>query len=185
MAITNGKYKARANGEVVLGKSAEKKTPFIELYFVITEGENAGGEVRWTGYFSEKTAERTIQSLQHCGWQGEDPSEFADGDLHGLDANEVEIVVELEEYEKDGERRTAPRVQWVNRLGGYLNVQNAMSKDEAKSFGESMRGLVLKMKKKAPPPNPGNPGTDFNFGANANQSGQAEKAAAAGQRKGW
>jgi len=182
MAITDGKYKARAVGQVVLGTSSEKKTPFIELYFEIIEGENKGGQARWTGYFGPKSAERTIDSLQIAGWQGDDPGEFADGELHGLDTNEVEIVVELEEYEKDGEKRVTPRVQWVNRIGGYLNVQNAMSKDEASKFGESMKGLVLKMKAKKPTP-PSEAG-DFNFGANAKDAPPSQ-AAASGQRKGW
>lgn len=162
--ITDGKYKARATGNVVLGKSAKKETPFIELYFEITEGEQAGGKARWTGYFADKSSERTIEALQIAGWQGEDLAEFSDGGLHGLDANEVEIVVELEEYEHEGETRTSPRVQWVNRLGGYLNVQNKMTSEAAESFGEKMKGLVLKMKSKKPE---AGDGTDFPHGANA------------------
>lgn len=136
-------------GQVVLGESAAKSTPYIELYFKIIGGENEGGEVRWTSYFTDKAASRTIEALQIAGWQGDDVGEFADGKLHGLDQNDVEIVVELEEYEKDDERKVAPRVQWVNRLSTtYLSVKNAMSKDAAAAFGDRMRGLVLKMKAK-------------------------------------
>ena len=175
MAITDGKYKAKACGQVVLGKSADKGTPFIECYFRILDGDNKGGEVRWTSFFTDKSSARTIESLQHAGWEGDDISEFLDGELHGLDKNEVQIVVELEDYEKDGEKRTAPRVQWVNKLGGYLNVQNAMSKEEASSFGESMKGLVLKMKQKAVAKG-GDP-TDFPYGANAKGNGNGSKPA--------
>lgn len=164
MAITEGKYKARATGEVVLGNSAKKGTPFIECYFEILDGDNKGGKVRWTSYFSDKTAERTIEAMQIAGWDGEDLSEFGDGGLHGLDKNEVEIVVELEEYEVEGEKRTSPRVQWVNKLGGYLNVQNAMGPEQAASFGEKMKGLVLKVRSKKPTQGDG---TDFPHGANA------------------
>ncbi len=179
--ITDGRYKARATGEVVLGESAKKGTPFIELYFEILEGENKGGQVRWTGYFADGSKKRTVQSLMYCGWSGEDLGEFTDGELHGLDENEVEIVVALEEYEatkEDGtaETRTSPRVQWVNRVGGYLNVENAMSKDKAASFGDKMRGLVLSMKKAAPAD-----AGEFPYGANAPPS----QLAAANQRKGW
>jgi hypothetical protein len=171
MAVTTGTYRAKACGEVVLGTSSQKGTPFIELYFQITEGDNKGGKVRWTSYFSEKTNERSIESLQYCGWRGEDLSEFADGGLHGLDANEVEIVVELEEYqtkettEKPSETRVSPKVQWVNRAGGYLNLEAAMNPQAAESFGERMRGLVLAMRAKKPLAPVGS-GTDFAHGAN-------------------
>lgn len=184
--ISDGKYRARATGQVVLGKSKEKGTPFIELYFVITEGPNVGGEIRWSGYFSDgkcgkvTVAERTIQSLQMCGWQGDDLSEFEDGDLHGLDANEVQIVVELEEYESEGETRTTPRVAWVNRLGGFLNVDNAMSKEQASSFGDRMKGLVLKMRSKnGAPTTTTDKAADFPHGANA------EPKPTGTARKGW
>lgn len=157
MAITNGKYKAKATGAVVLGKSSVKGTPFIEFYFQIADGPNQGGKVRWTGYLSDGAAARTIEALQTCGWQGEDLGEFADGELHGLDSSDVQIVVELEEYEDrdTGERRSRPKVQWVNRLsGGALNLQNAMNKDEAGAFGDRMRGLVLKLRQKNPSKGP-------------------------------
>jgi len=163
--ITNGTYRAKAAGACVLGSSANKGTPFIELYLKVIEGDHAGALVRWTGYFTENTNERTIQSLLLMGWQGEDPSEFEDGTLHGLDSNEVDIVVEIEEYEKDGETKRSPRVQWVNRPGGYLNVQNAMNTEAAKSFGERMRGLVIAQRAKTPIGK--GSGTDFPHGANA------------------
>lgn len=182
MAIQHGgRYKARAIAPVNLGTSKEKGTPFVECYFEITDGENKGGRARWTAYFTEKSAERTIESLQIAGWGGDDVGEFADGELHGLDANEVEIVVELEEYEKDGEKRVTPRVQWVNRLGGYLNVQNAMTKEAAASFGDRMKGLVLKVREKSGS-KPAGDGTDFNYGANAKDA-PPPKATGTEQRK--
>lgn len=149
--ITAGTYKARVDGECVLGASKNKGTPFIEFYLKILEGENTGGYVKWTGYFTENTNERAIQSLQICGWTGDDLSEFSDGQLHGLDTNEVSIVVELESYENDeGETKTHPKVQWINRVGGFLNQAAALNKGAADAFGARMRGLVLKMKEKNP-----------------------------------
>ncbi len=166
MAIGNATYKARACGECVLGTSKNKGTPFLEFYFEIKAGENLGGKVRWTGYFTENTSERSIQSLQICGWQGDDLSEFADGKLHGLDTNDVDIVVELEKYTNDqGEERTAPKVQWVNKCGGFLNTESAMNETAAQSFGERMRGLVLAMKAKSKTKE--KDPTDFPHGANA------------------
>lgn len=156
--ITAGTYKARVQGECVLGTSKSKGTPFIEFYLTILEGEHKGSRARWTGYFTENTNERTIQSLQICGWAGDDVSDFTDGMLHGLDSNEVEIVVELEEYEvvdkesgqKTGETKTSAKVAWINRAGGFLNKAAAMNEGAAKAFGAKMRGLVLKAKEKTP-----------------------------------
>lgn len=169
--IAAGKYKAVACGQVVLGTSKQKGTPFIEFYFRVTDGPSAGEEVRWSGYFSEKTQERTIESLQFCGWDGDDLSEFSDGALHGLDTTPVQIVVEHEEYEKDGEKKVAPRVAWVNRIGGFLQTESAMASDAAASFGERMRGLVAKVRERRP----GGDGTDFNHGANVKATGTAGK----------
>ena len=158
MAITKGTYNARACGECVLGESANKRTPFLEYYYKINDGENKGGLVRWTGYFpsgNQDVCKRTIQSLQISGWEGDDISEFADGHLHGLDRNDVSIVVDVEEYENDrGERRHSPRVQWVNRAGGFLNKEAAMNKTAAATFGERMRNLVSKRREEAPAPKP-------------------------------
>lgn len=151
--ITNGTYRARVAGECVLGTSKTKGTPFIEFYLEILNGDNKGGKVRWTGYFTDATQERTISALQTCGWQGDELGEFADGALHGLDANEVDVVVELEEYTNDaGEKRTAPRVAWINRVSGVLNRASQMSPEAAAAFGDRMRGLVLKVKEKSPAP---------------------------------
>lgn len=167
MAITAGTYKARVSGECVLGTSKNKGTPFIEFYLQILDGDNKGGLVRWTGYFTEATNERSIRALQICGWQGDDLGEFADGALHGLDANEVSIVVEIETYQDrdSGEDRHRPRVAWINRPGGFLNTEAAMNDDAAKAFGDRMRGLVMSVKAKHPVKD----GTDFSFGANAKE----------------
>jgi hypothetical protein len=153
MAVQAGTYKARVTGECVLGTSKNKGTPFVEFYLEILSSAAAGSRVKWQGYFTENTNERSIQSLQICGWQGDDLSEFSDGGLHGLDANEVEIVVELEEYTNaEGEDKVSAKVAWINRQGGFLNTEAAMNEGAAAAFGSRMRGLVLKMKEKNPAP---------------------------------
>jgi len=145
--IKAGRYMAKVNGAVVLGTSSQKGTPFIEFYLTVVKGDEAGQSVRYTGYFSDKTARRTVQSLQYCGWKGDDLGVFADGTLHGLDGSEVEIDVEIEPYTSStGEEREAPRVAWINKSGGFLNVDNAMAPAAAAAFGEKMKGLVLKVK---------------------------------------
>ena len=161
--ITAGKYTARACGESLIG-TAKTGSNFIQFYLVVTDGEFKGERVRWTGYFTENTNVRTLQSLRTCGWRGDDLGEFGDVGLHGLDANEVEIVVEMEEYKGDNEKykgKFFPRVAWINGLSGFLNKKAAMNPAAAAAFGERMRGLVLKTKEKNPlpaaPPKPAAP----------------------------
>ena len=147
--IAEGTYLARAVAPVILGTSTKKGTPFLDLYFEVTQGESKGQRVRWTPYITENTAERTLDSLYTCGWTGDDLSEFSDRGLHGLDANEVQIVIGIESYKNEtGEEKRAPRVQWVNRAQGYLSEAAEMSPDAAKAFGARMRGLAAQVRKK-------------------------------------
>lgn len=177
--LQNGTYKGRAVGETVLGTSKDKGTPFIEVYFEVTDGESKGQRARWSGWFGPNSERRTAEALQYCGFEGDDLSVFSDGGLHGLDTNEVEIVVEREPYtDKEGNEHEMPRVQWVNKLGGFLSVQSRMPEAEARAFGDKMRGIFVDLKlKKGQPPAGG--GTDFNYGANANET----KATGTGGRK--
>lgn len=152
--IQAGKYTARAVGNAVIG-TAKTGTDFIQFYLIVTEGASKGERVRWDGYFTENTNERTIKALQLLGWQGEDLSEFSDGGLHGLDSNDVEIVVELEEYQGTDEKykgKSFPRVAWINSIVGFLNTKAAMDPGAAAAFGARMRGLVLQAKAKNPTP---------------------------------
>ena len=143
--VQDGKYMAKATGEVVLGKSKKEQTPFIEFYFEVTKGELQGQKVRYTGYFTDKTAERTIESLRTCGWRGTDLSEFRSGKLSGLDSQEVEVVTQIEKFTNDkGEERESARVAWVNSGGGYLNVDARMNEDDALSFGAKFNHLLAR-----------------------------------------
>lgn len=102
--------------------------------------------VTWFGYFTEKTWARTIESLQHCGWKSDDLS-----DLSGLDANEVELVIDEEEY--DGKTQT--KVRWVNKAGGGFQLKAPLAVDRAKGFAASMKDKIrgLNASKGAPPAN--------------------------------
>jgi hypothetical protein len=131
-----GTFKARAK-EWALGLSSTSKEQ-VAVLFEITQGEHAGKAVTWFGYFTENTTERTLDSLRHCGWDGDNFVE-----LKGLDANEVEIVVEEEEYE--GKRRT--KVQWVNRPS-RLAMREPMNGQAQAAFAAKMRGKALQHKQK-------------------------------------
>lgn len=127
--IPNGTYRAKAL-EWVLAEIGEKNTPAVSIEFGFLDPEL--GKITWDGWLTEKAADRTIESLRYCGWQGEDLS-----DLHGLDANEVDLVIEAEEYEG----RTYPKVKWVNRAGG-LSHKTPLTGDKARFFAQMMKDRI-------------------------------------------
>lgn len=158
--ISAGTYRARAT-QVLLAQVGKKKTPAMQVNFQIQdEGEHHGASIRWDGWLTtDKAQERTIESLQYCGWSGDDITVFTkEGVLDGCDLNDVEIVVAMEPYEGDDEKlkgKEFPRVQWVNKLGGRgINVENAMPVAEATAFAAKMKGLVHKVKSKNPTATP-------------------------------
>jgi hypothetical protein len=133
-------YRAKAR-EWGLGESGTGKPQVAVSFLVLTEGATHA-QLTWYGYFTDETFDRTVESLRHCGWQGDDLS-----DLSGLDANEVDLVVEDETY--NGETRT--RVQWVNKAGG-LALRAPMAADRAKAFAASMRDRVRALGAGSRPP---------------------------------
>ena len=114
-----GTFLAKACGDVVIGESKAKQTPFIEFAFELTGEEHKGKRVLYTGYFAEKTAERTIEALRTCGWKGNSLTDFSSGSLCGLDTNEVNLVLDEESYVKqDGSTGVKTIVRFVNSKNG-------------------------------------------------------------------
>lgn len=147
-----GVYKATAT-EVGLFHSQKRGTPCVGVMFQVMEGEYAGHKVKWEGWLTEKTQERTIESLQHCGWQGDDLAELARANIPIALPTPVELVVEMEPDQKDPEKEW-PKVQWVNKIGvGPKFSGEAMDAVQAAEFGKRFRGLAhaLRAKNGAPP----------------------------------
>lgn len=139
--IEEGKYRAIATS-AALGTS-QNGSEQIGIMFQVTQGEHAGSGVGYRGYFTDKTYERTIESLRHAGWSGNDLSVFTECDesaCNQLLPSEVEIVVE-HEAPTTPEGKMYARVKWVNKLGaGVVSMKNKMDAGTAKSFAERMRG---------------------------------------------
>lgn len=114
-----------------LGESSTGKEQ-IAIQFEVLTPDAGMRHITWYGYFTDTTMERTIQSMRYCGWQGSDLT-----DLSGMDANEVEIVVDDEVYE--GKTRT--KVKWINR-GGGLALKAPMDANKRKAFAASMRANI-------------------------------------------
>jgi hypothetical protein len=131
-----------------LDRSKEKKTPFVAVNFEIVDDENYAGETTqaWKGFFTDKTSERTVESLQHMGYQGENMEDFVSLDREGcqrLLPNTVEIVCDPESYtDEQGNERWALRVQWVNRVGGgRFKASNPLEGGELKAFAAQMKSV--------------------------------------------
>lgn len=146
-----GTYRAKPV-EVMMGKSKAKNTPFVGVMFEVVGGDFNGQKVKWEGYLTEKTAERTLESLQHAGWTGDDLSVFAKPEGQALLTKEVELVVEMEPYQGDDPSKADkeyPKVQWVNKAGsGPKFAGSALDAGEAAAFGQKFRGLALALKAK-------------------------------------
>lgn len=142
MELANGTYRAKATqGALGLTKTGSEQVGV--LFRLVGEGVE-GKYITWYGYFTEKTIDRTIESLRICGWAGNDLE-----DLSGIDANEVELVVENEEWEGNW----SPKVRWVNRAGGFA-MAAPLQATQAKAFAAKMKGAILAYDKKAGAPAP-------------------------------
>jgi hypothetical protein len=130
--ITVGKHIGRARA----WNLGEAKTGNEELSvdMTIKSGECAGQSITARLYFTEKTFDRSIESMRYMGWKGDDLS-----NIQGLDSNDVEIVVEHEEYEG----QTRARVKWINRIGGAAAAK-PLEASKAKSFAERMKARVAR-----------------------------------------
>lgn len=134
--VAKGYHRGRAiPGSAEFGTSPEKGTNFVRVTFEIVDGEFKGGRVSWDGYFTDASSQRTVESLTHCGCV------FPDNDvtnLAGIDANEVSLDVEHEEY--DG--KTYARVAWVNSLSRGIKAELKMGDTQKAAFKNSMMGKI-------------------------------------------
>lgn len=132
--LAPGKYRGRPVS-AALGLTSKGNEQIAVTFELV---DPPGERVTWYGFFTEKTTDRTIQSLRYCGWTGNDLSVFVDGQElpPGVD-QEVDLVVEHNEYEG----KVTARVAWVNS-GGGMGLRNALSQDQAKSFAERMKRQI-------------------------------------------
>ena len=125
--IPDGRYDAVAEGPAKIDRTS-KGTWFVELCFRIASGEHEGKPVYWRGFFSEKTRERTRDSLRLCGFVGSDIREIARQRL----SNPVSITVETEAYKG----KSYTRVQWINEPG-----QNNSGDGDINKLSEELKSL--------------------------------------------
>lgn len=112
-----------------------KNHPQVVVNFEILDGPEAGRRIAWFGHFSEKTVQRTVESLRYCGFKGDD---LALATTQKLD-QEVQIVVAHEEYNG----KVTAKVNWVNRAGGDgFRMAEPMAKTALTRFAAQMKNAV-------------------------------------------
>jgi hypothetical protein len=138
--INPGNYRATAL-DAQLGVTQTGKE-FIAVNFRLIDAPEV--TLQYRGYFTEKTADRTIESLRYCGWTGSDIDtvSFPGG-------NEVMLDVKDETYEKDGVMKTHSKVAWVNAARGP-SVKGALDTAAAKIFAAKMKGAIVAFDLKNP-----------------------------------
>lgn len=161
-----------------LGLSNQKGTKYVAVNFEIVDDERFAGEVTpaWMGYFTDRSSERTVESLQHMGYAGDNMEDFADLDRARcleLLPNVVDIVCEPESFTgDDGTERQTLKIQWVNRVGGgRYKAEKPLEGGELKAFAAQMRSMFRNARgprqasngsvaPKSQAPHPNAPGSD-------------------------
>lgn len=159
--ISQGKHEALAIEWSQVTQNEKSGREEMRVLFELCGGEHNGETITWYGYFTEKTAERTLESLRYMGWAGTDIT-----DIQGLDQKRVQLVIEHDDY--NGKTRT--KVAWVNRVNAVF-MGTPMDDAKKKAFAARMKGLVLASKQSASSPNDRGSGTEFAHGANAPKAG--------------
>ena len=145
MSYANGTFRARAvQGSATLGFTSGGKEQ-VGVQFQILEGEDTGKHITWYGFFTDKSTERTIESLRHMGWQGDDLSDLST--VGDRDAPDVLLVIEDELDDRDGTMRS--RVRWVNRMGSGVAIKDKMDDAQARAFAARMKGAAVASRQKS------------------------------------
>jgi hypothetical protein len=146
LPLQKATYRALATSTPIkFGRSSKGNAQIaVEFDILGTNDETAeevstGETITWIGTFSDNTTMRTIESLLHCGWQGEDPADLNDKPASSELPTVVELVCEPDTW--DGEVKL--KVQWVNKPGrGRFVFKEAMSEGDLRAFGAQLRASV-------------------------------------------
>jgi hypothetical protein len=150
----------------------------IAVMFEIVDGEYAGFQITWYGFFTDKTAARTLEALRYCGWGGDDLSRLQQD---GFGTSRVSIVIEEERSDKDGQMY--PRVRWVNRVGGAgkIKMERPLGEDRLR-----MLAAQYKVEAQRIAPVPATPRTRIiNEGSQAPSEGQRSQTRHEDPRRGF
>lgn len=147
MKIQEGNYRARPVF-AQLGTSATG-TEHVEIQFMVLEDDGSPTRVERSGYFflTDRTFQRTIETLRLCGWQGDDLSDLSS--ISEETSPDVQIVFGEEEYE--GKLRM--KLKWVNPWRPpRASAPQADAKTRAEVLREKVRAADAALAARRPAP---------------------------------
>jgi hypothetical protein len=146
MSIVPGRFKGRAIS-AALGYTSTG-TEQVGVLMLVTEGDYAGFQETWYGYFSEKALPVCMRALRAMGFQGEDLTLV---EQEGALPSECVLV-----FQNELDQQGAPRVKlaFINALGagGQVAIQNRMNPEQAKGFAANLKARILALQPGQPTP---------------------------------
>jgi hypothetical protein len=138
--ISIGTHRAIAQS-IQFGFAGQDDKEQVVIEFRLTNGDDPdfGHSISYFGFFTDKTIKRTIESLRYCGWKGDDLAELPVLAETGMLPDEVDLVVDHEEYEGN----VRAKVKWVNRPGGgRVELAKPMEPTSLAAFSARMKGSI-------------------------------------------
>ncbi len=125
------------------GKTKTGKHQIYLAFEITQEGQYQGRKLPWYGYFTDRTFDRTLESLTYCGFEGDDLATLTSQKLD----KPVEIVVEHEEVSRDDDDASADpilraRIRWINEPGGGSRLKEPLSEQEVNIVAAQLRTKV-------------------------------------------
>lgn len=142
--ITPGFYRAVAvpvpsdGGEVwaQFGRTKDGNPQVAILFALLDEGPFKGRRLTWYGYFTDKSGDRTVESLRLIGFKSDELMDLPKGPLN----QEVSVEVQTNDFEG----KKSSRIAWINAPGG-ARLADPMKPNELRAFSAKFKG---KMKSK-------------------------------------
>lgn len=142
--IPAGNYIARSTGpaDVQFGY-ANSGSEQISVVLALQNEGYEGKVVTWFGSFaSEESQKITMRQMRDMGWSTDNVT-----NPEGIDANEVEITIDYEEFQ--GKERM--KIKRIAPVGGFkVEMKKPMDDAQKKAFAARMRGAALQTKKAGP-----------------------------------
>jgi hypothetical protein len=161
--ISQGSHMAR--GIKIQDIIAKTGTPGVVVTFrILDEGPFQNWEIDWRGWTSPGMKERTVESLEICGYDGENDATIS--------TNVVQIVIHHEQWKNEttGASGVKAEVRWVNDPNRGRMKYTAMDPAQKAQQRMSLRGELLARKEaraKGLAAVGGEKAPSFDFGANA------------------
>jgi hypothetical protein len=124
--------------------SSKSGKPYVSVQYECLSGVNTGQTIRCDHYLSSGALKYTFEALRASGWVGS-----SSADMRGMGTLEVELVIELEEYEG----KQYPKVKWVNAPG--VSTARPIDAGVRKVIDAEIARLAAKFPPLAKPREPG------------------------------